>query len=271
MPGFQKREPMILEIFKKEAVSDLHTTSLLFVHGMWHAAWCWEEHFLPFFAQHGYTSYALSLRGHGGSEGREQLRWTSLADYVSDVMHVVDQMDSPPVLVGHSMGGMIVQKYLESNGAPAAVLLASAPPKGVFAATLRIAMRHPLTFLKANLTMSMYQVVKTPQLAREAFFSAGVSDKQVRDFHSRLQDESYRVYLDMMGLNLPQTKKVKTPMLVLGAVDDGIITTREVEMTARAYDTRAEVFPNIAHDMMLEERWQTVAERMLNWLNEQGL
>jgi len=262
---------MNLEIFKEDAVSDLHTTPLLFVHGMWHAAWCWAEHFLPYFAQHGYVSYALSLRGHGGSEGREQLRWTSLADYVSDVIQAVGKMESSPVLVGHSMGGMIVQKYLESNRAPAAVLLASAPPQGVIAATVRIAMRHPLAFLKANLTMSMYQVVRTPQLAREAFFSSGVQDKQVIDYHSRLQDESYRVYLDMMGLSLPRPKRVKTPLLVLGAADDSIITPREVETTAQAYGTRAEIFPNMAHDMMLEERWHTVAEKMLSWLNEQGL
>ena len=57
---------MNLEIVKQEAVGDGHPTPILFVHGMWHAAWCWEEFFLPYFAQHGYESYALSLRGHGG-------------------------------------------------------------------------------------------------------------------------------------------------------------------------------------------------------------
>lgn len=262
---------MNLEIIKEEAVSDVRPTPILFVHGMWHAAWCWAEHFLPYFAQHGYVSHALSLRGHGGSEGRERLRWTSLTDYVSDVTQVVGQMERPPMLVGHSMGGMIVQKYLESNGAPAAVLLASAPPQGVVAATVRVAFRHPLAFLKANLAMSMYPVVRTPQLAREAFFSAGMSEEKVSGYYSRLQDESYRAYLDMMGLSLPRPKRVKTPLLVLGAADDGIILPREVEATARAYDTRAEVFPNMAHDMMLEDGWRTVAERILGWLNKQGL
>ncbi len=93
----------------------------------------------PISPKKGYSSYALSLRGHGSSEGRERLRWTSLAEYVSDVSHLADQLDKPPVVIGHSMGGMIVQKYLEANRAPAAVLLASAPPKGVLAATLRVA------------------------------------------------------------------------------------------------------------------------------------
>ena len=68
---------MNLETIKEELVSDAHPTPFLFVHGVWHAAWCWAEHFLPCFAQHGYISHALSLRGHGGNEGRERLRWTS--------------------------------------------------------------------------------------------------------------------------------------------------------------------------------------------------
>jgi pimeloyl-ACP methyl ester carboxylesterase len=262
---------MRLEVITREPSADAHPTPVLFVHGMWHAAWCWSEHFLPYFAQHGYKSHALSLRGHGASEGHERLRWTSLADYVSDVTQVVSQMDRPPVLVGHSMGGMIVQKYLGSNGAPAAVLLASAPPKGVIPATLRVAFRHPLAFLKANLTLSMFPVVRTPQLAREAFFSADMPEEKLKSYFSQLQDESYRAYLEMMGLSLPRPKLVKTPMLVLGAADDGFFSPSEIEATARAYGARAEVFPNMAHDMMLENGWQTVADRILEWIKEQGL
>jgi len=260
-----------LETIKEEPVSDVRSTPILFVHGMSHAAWCWAEHFLPYFAQHGYVSHALSMRGHGSSEGWERLRWTSLAEYVSDVTQVVGQMERPPVLVGHSMGGMIVQKYLESNGAPAAVLLASAPPQGVVRATLRVALRHPLVFMKANLTMSMLPMLSTPQLAQEALFSADMSEDKVRTYFSLLQDESYRAYMDMMGLSLPRPERVKTPILVLGAADDCLISPSEVEATARAYHTQAELLPDMAHDMMLEAGWKAVADRILGWLNEQEL
>jgi alpha-beta hydrolase superfamily lysophospholipase len=260
-----------LETIKEEPVSDVRSTPILFVHGMSHAAWCWAEHFLPYFAQHGYVSHALSLRGHGSSEGRKRLRWTSLADYVSDVVQVASQMQKPPVLVGHSMGGMIVQKYLESNGAPAAVLLASAPPQGVLGTTLRVALRHPLVFIKANLTMSMAPMLSTPQRAQEALFSSDMPRDKVRSYFWRLQDESYRAYLDMMGLSLPRPARVKTPILVMGAADDRLISSSEVEATARAYQTQAEVLPDMAHDMMLEAGWQVVADRILGWFNEQGL
>jgi len=260
-----------LEIIKEEPACDARSTPILFVHGMSHAAWCWVEHILPYFAQNGYVSHALSLRGHGSSEGRKRLRWTSLAEYVSDVAQVVGQMERSPVLVGHSMGGMIVQKYLESNGAPAAVLLASAPPQGVVRATLRVALRHPLVFMKANLTMSMLPMFGTPQLAQEALFSANMPGDKVRKYWSLLQDESYRAYLDMMGLSLPRPERVRTPILVMGAADDCLISPSDVEATARAYQTQAEVLPGMAHDMMLEAGWRAVADRMLIWLNELGL
>lgn len=262
---------MNLEVIKQQAVSGARSVPILFVHGMWHAAWCWAEHLMPYFAQHGYTSYALSLRGHSGSKGRERLRWTSLADYVADVTQVTGQMDSPPVLVGHSMGGMIVQKYLESNRAPAAVLLASAPPTGLVPATVRVALRHPWPFIKANLTMSMFPIVSTPRLAQEAFFSADMPEEKVRRYFSRLQDESYRAYLDMLGLSLPKPERVKTPLLVLGGADDSLFLLKDTEATARAYGATAEVLPHMAHDMMLEEGWQAAADRILGWLDEQGL
>lgn len=255
---------MRLEVLTREPISGARPTPILFVHGMGHGAWCWDEYFLPYFAAHGYVAHALSLRGHGASAGRDRLRRTSVADYVAQV---VGGLPSPPVLIGHSMGGGIVQKYLESHAAPAAVLLASVPAKGLLPATLRFARRHPLAFLKANLTLSMFPVVATPALAREAFFSAAMPPEQVRAFFERLQDESYRAYLDLLLLNLPHPERVATPLLVLGATGDTLISVAEVEATARAYGTQAEFF-DMAHDMMLEEGWQAVADRILAWLEK---
>lgn len=216
---------MQLEVITREPAADAHPTPVLFVHGMWHAAWCWSEHFLPYFAQHGYKSYALSLRGHGASEGRERLRWIPLAGFVADVAQVVDQLESPPVLVGHSMGGMIVQKYLESRQAPAAVLLASAPPKGLIPATLRVARRHPLTFLKVNLTFSLIHNFSTAELYKEAYFSASIPGRELKAYHAQVQDESFRAYVDMMALDLPRPEKVNIPMLVLGTTGVNLIAS----------------------------------------------
>jgi pimeloyl-ACP methyl ester carboxylesterase len=262
---------MQLEIITGEPSSQARDAPILFVHGAWHAAWCWAEHFLPYFAEHGYLSLAVSLRGHGASEGRERLRWTSLSKYVEDVAQVVERLDRPPVLVGHSMGGMAILKYLESRQAPAAVLLASVPPQGLFAYTLRILRRYPVSTLKAGFTLSLYPIICSQSRCREFLFSENIPREKLGAYSGRMQDGSFRAYLDMMFLNLPQPAKVETPLLVLGAAKDASITVREVEATARAYGTQAEFFPDMAHDLMLEPGWQSVADRILSWLHERGL
>lgn len=262
---------MELEIITEQPKSKPRPTPILFVHGTWHGAWCWEEYFLPYFAKRGYTSHALSLRGHGTSEGAERLRWTRISDYVADVAQIVGQLPRTPILIGHSMGGLIVQKYLETRTVPAAVLLASVPLKGVLRTTLRIALRHPLCFLKTNLTLSLYPIIGKPKLTREAFFSADISSGKLNEYFDRMQDDSYFAFLDMLIFSLPNPKKVTTDLLVLGAEDDTIFHTDEVEATASAYNTKPEIFPKMAHDMMLETDWQAVADHILEWLRVKQL
>ena len=75
-------------------------------------------------------------------------------------------------------------------------------------------------------------------------------------------------FVDMVALDLPKPEKVKTPILVVGAARDNMIGPREIEATARAYNTRAEIIPDVAHNSMLEVRWQSVADRILAWLNQ---
>src|SRR5512138_649157 len=104
---------MKLELTSRYPVQSEHPTPLLFIHGMMHGAWCWEVHFLDYFAQHGFDAYAVNLRGHGNSDGWKHLRWTRIADFVDDVDVAVQQLPAAPVLIGHSMGGFVIQKYLE--------------------------------------------------------------------------------------------------------------------------------------------------------------
>ncbi len=176
-------------------------------------------------------------------------------------------LGTPPVLVAHSMGGLAAQKYLES-GAPAAglVLMASV---GATAATLRFGARHPLVLGHANLAWRLAPVVATPALAREMLFTPGTPQEVVDATHARLQDESYRAYLDMM-LARAHPKRITVPVLVLGAEMDGIFSVPEVRATAKAYGVRAEIFPGMGHDMMLDTGWEKVADRVDAWARERG-
>src|SRR5918997_5496486 len=75
---------------------------LLFLHGAFGGAWTWSEIFMPLFARRGRAVAAVSLRGHGGSQGHADLRLARLDDYLADVRRAFDEFDEPPVVIAHS-------------------------------------------------------------------------------------------------------------------------------------------------------------------------
>lgn len=261
----------MLEVIETGSRSEAHPVPLLFVHGSGHGAWSWEDHFLGFFAERGYATAALNLRGHGGSPTEKPLRKCSIGDYVDDVAEVADGMPKRPVVIGHSMGGYVVQKYLESHEAPAGVLLASLPPGGSTAMTLRRMRRHPWLALKSTFTGRQLPGLTPLPLAKEAFFSPKTPEDIVSRCSARLQEESAKALVDTMSWKGIDVTRVKAPLLVMGGVADGGVSVKEVRATALAYRTEAVLFPDMGHDLMLEPGWRTVGERIAGWLEGQGI
>lgn len=258
-----------LEVLDRGTTTPQHPVPLLFVHGAWHAAWCWEN-FLDFFAQKGYRTLAVSLRGHGHSAAPKRLRFCSLADYIDDVESVAAQLTVSPVLIGHSMGGFIVQKCLQRNEAPAAVLVASASVHGSRGFAQRLMRRHPWLMFRGMITGDSAHGFNTPTVARAMFYSQGTAEADVARYAALVCNESMRVGFDTFG-PIATPEQVTTPILVLGAHLDGAITQAEVDATAKAYGSVAEFFPDMGHNMMLEPGWDAVAGRIDSWLTSRGL
>jgi pimeloyl-ACP methyl ester carboxylesterase len=237
--------------------------TIILVHGAWHSATCWANTFLPYFAEQGYTVLAPSLRHHGKSEAVGALRWQRIRDYAADIQQVVQNLEGKIYLVGHSMGGHVVQKYLELYpDAPIekAVLLCSVPPHGVWRATLKAIARHPLSFLFVNLTLSFKPLLRSTERVKELFFTDRIPQKQLDKAFQNVQDESYLAYLDMLFLDLPKPQKIKTPLLVIGAGNDFIFSKKDVLATAKAYNTEGVLFDNEAHNLFMEDNWRDVAK-----------
>lgn len=260
----------MLEVIDKGSCSKAHPVPLLFIHGGWHSASCWGN-FLDFFAGTGYRAVALSLRGHGGSPTSKRFHACSIADYVDDVRTTADQLGGRPVLVAHSLGGFVVQRYLEGHDASAAVLVASVPPQGVLGLATRIWTRHPWISLRSLPVGDLTGFIGTPSLVREHLFSAHTPDDIVESCAARVQSEAVRASLIDPLIRRVRSNRVTTPMLVLGADEDGMVTHAEVHATARAYRTQAEFFSGMGHNMMLEHGWTAVAERIHAWLRTRNL
>ena len=243
---------------------------ILFVHGAFAGAWCWAEHFLPYFARQGFRACALSLSGHGGSPGRERLDSLSIDDYVRDLGQAVSAIGGDPVLVGHSMGGFVVQKYLERASAPGAVLMASVPPQGLLSSSLALAFSNPRLFADVNSMMHHGRV--SLDALQHVLFANPVEVEKLRACYRRMQPESQRAMWDMSFFNLPHLRRERCPpLLVLAAESDILVPASQAELVASYYGTEAEVFSNMGHLMMLEADWQKVADRIIGWMRAGGL
>jgi alpha-beta hydrolase superfamily lysophospholipase len=157
------------------------------------------------------------------------------------------------------MGGFVVQKYLQDNTAPAAVLLASVPPTGVWRMLIRGIRNQPLDVLKCNLTWSLQPIIADVSRARRLLFSEAMSEEEAGRHFLRLQNEAWFSYLDTLVFDLVKTKHVKTPIIVIGGSDDAMVHPDEVSSIARTYKVDPIMISGVAHDMMLDIGWRRVA------------
>lgn len=256
-----------LEVLTRLPEGQARATPLLFIHGAFSTAGIWAPYFLPYFARHGFAAHALSLRGHGRSAGREHLASTRLRDYVDDVAEVAARLPAPPVVIGTSLGGIVAQWYLHREPVPAAVLLASGPPHGMVPSTINMLMYNPQLVWDMTLMQWVGPQVATVDSARRALFRTDTPDDYIRRFLPDAGPESPLAMLDVMGFDLPPSRRVlDVPVLVLGGEADAFIPPQAVEATAGTYGTRAEIFPGMPHAMMLDPQWEQVADRILAWL-----
>ncbi len=173
---------------------------LLFVHGAFCAAWCWQRTFLPWFARQGFDCWAISLEGHGDSDGHQYLSAISIDDYVRNLSAAVKRIKRTPIMIGHSMGGFVLQQYLTSHTLPAAAFLASVPPTGLASSSLRLLTQAPVLLLNLNLyQQGSYNPVESE--LRDLLLSHDAPAATTALLTQCCQQESQRAVMDMTLVN----------------------------------------------------------------------
>jgi len=228
---------------------------ILMVHGASHGWWAYER-WLPYFAARGWRSYALSLRNHAGSytvPPGEYLR-LKVKDYVEDVMSVVNWFGATPILLGHSMGGIVAQKAAEQANLRALVLLCSVGP-------------GQLGSIRDLLPIDS-GVMLPRAVVRELWFYR-VDEATLDAVYERLVPESPSVMNDYSSGNVAVNREaIGCPILVVSAEHDRSAVHRG---SAVAEFLRADhvVIPDIGHDIMLETGGLKAADTIENWLEAQ--
>ncbi len=245
---------------------------VLFVHGAFGGAWMWQEYFLDYFKNSGRRVYVPSLRGHGRSNGRDQIQRWSFSDYTDDVRSVIEQIDEPIILVGHSLGGLIVQRLIGLVPMRAMVLMASAPPEGILLVGKSLVLPHPTALLENILRTRSDKEGSNADLWRRALFSNELPAKQVLAFAAHLGPESPRALADarVPGLVLP-AQNFRIPSLVLAADGDRIIDRSMAHRTAIFHGARLRIVKPSGHVIMLDASWRKAAEIIHEWLEDHGM
>lgn len=235
---------------------------ILFVHGMWAGAWMWEP-YMTFFAERGWRCHALNLRGHHGSRPVPDIGRVSIHDYVADARAVAEALGRP-VVIGHSMGGLLAQKLAELLPLPAVVAVTPAAPRGILAlSTLelaRAALRHLPEILASRPLMPAYAEIEALELNR-------LPEADRRAVYARLVPESGRMTFDIAvtGLRV-DPRRVRAPMLVVAGGDDRITPAPMVRRVARRYGATLREYPGFAHMLLMEPGWERIAGDIVTWL-----
>jgi non-heme chloroperoxidase len=250
--------------------------TIVMIHGMWGAGWVWEN-YKKFFEQKGYRCITPILRFHDmdpNDTPNPQLGTISLLDYAEDLEKEIHKLDTMPILMGHSMGGLLAQ-ILGSRGlAKALILLAPASPHGIMALKPSVikSFWSSLTtwgFWKKPMRLTFDQAVYSTMHLLTAEEQKGNFDKLVYE-SGRAGSEIGFWLFDSKGAAKVDESKVTCPVLVIAGAEDRMTPASIVQKVANKYKAVStyKEFPNHAHWIIGEPGWQEIAEYTSDWLNK---
>lgn len=246
---------------------------LLLLHGAFGGAWMWAEHLGPYLAARGRVSVAVSLRGHGASEGREALAGTTLDDYVADARFALELLPQAPVVVGHSLGGLIAQRLIGRVQMRALALVCALPPEGLALVDARTAVTEPVVWLDALAGAAPPTPGAPPGgAAPRLLFSEGLPAARVRRYAALMTPEAPRALSQAQGPGpVLSAFLTRLPTLVIGAAQDPLVRRSCTLRTAFYHAARHETLDPSGHFPMLDVSAAALGRRLIDWLDAERL
>ncbi|MBV8789336.1 MAG: alpha/beta hydrolase [Mycobacterium sp.] len=214
---------------------------VVLIHGSWCRGEVWTDVRAAFEAR-GYTAHAPTLRYHELPlrEGAMKVASLSLRDYTDDLVAFVNSLDSPPLLIGHSMGGLLAQLVAARTRHAGVVAACPAPAAGIFGASLT-SVRATLPHLLWPRAWSKPWRIPTFEQFRR-WIANTQTDDVAREIYAGLVCESGRYVCELFAA-LPRLSKatvvdfaaVTTPVLAIGADCDRMVPTAIARQTAARY------------------------------------
>jgi pimeloyl-ACP methyl ester carboxylesterase len=256
-------------------------TPVLLIHGAWLSSRSWEN-FSAYFDDRGYAVSAPEWPRKEGDvaqlrEATEALEGLGLTEIVDHYETQIRALDEPPVLIGHSFGGLIVELLLDRGVGRAGVAMSPAPPKGILVlpfSSLKAAspaLAHPSRWhgvVPLTLEEFTYGFVNTfsPEAAQAAYEQYAVP-------------ESGQIFYEAGFANFhlhPPTEvhfknEDRAPLLIVGATEDKTVPSslshKQYEKYAKS-DAQTDYveFEGRPHLMMVSDGWEEIAAEIETWI-----
>jgi pimeloyl-ACP methyl ester carboxylesterase len=257
----------------------MKTRNIVLIHGMYMNPLCWEK-WIEYFGSQGYRCLAPAWPGRDlpvetsrKNHPDPQLGRLDLSAIIRHISNVIETVDEKPVVIGHSMGGLVVQMLLQKNLAVAGVAIDSAPPMGVFTA------KWP--FLKANWPhINPFKSQGDPiEMSFERFQYAFVNTltlpEQRAAYDRYVVPESRRVPREALTTKI-NFKKPHPPLLLIAGSADHLIPASLNKSNYNKYRSSPSVigfkeYPGRPHFTIGQDGWQELADYSIRWLEDQGI
>ena len=251
---------MVDGVFIEKAASETapYAPPIVFVHGGGHGSWMWEE-YLKYFAATGRDCYSFSWFGHRGSRELpvDQYVARSMTDTVEELEIVAAHVGQVPVLITHSMGAIIAQKYAEKHPVPAQMHLAPAICAEVG--------------LDVEFEIDLSQPVVRPPFEKSwDLFLGGCSEQDARRYNALFTRESPTALKEAVTASVSVDRtRISGPSLMIAAEHDLVVPAEAVRRSASYFGSDYLFVPGRSHNLVLEPRWRETADRIKSWLEHE--
>jgi len=238
---------------------------VIMVHGAFCGGWAFDGFRRPFEAA-GHACLTPDLRGRGGSAAAG----LSMADYAADIAALIKAQPTAPILVGHSLGGLVAQLAATRAPVRGLILLAPSAPWGISGGSVEEAVSAVSLYalgpywLQAiepdYMTACAYSLDRMDRTARDAIYARMVAES------GRALWETLNWWMDPFMTTSVEPGRIGAPVLAIAGGADRVHPPSTVKQTAERLGGEVRVFETMSHWLVAEPGWDAVADACVAWI-----